>query len=396
MTYETLDYQVEDGVLTLTLNRPDRMNAFNGQMRRDLIAAFDAADADDAVRVVIMTGAGRAFCAGADLSKGDATWEGHEEALAQTNRGDGGGELSRRIFRSLKPVIVAFNGPAVGMGMTVPLAADIRIAAKGVKMGFVFAARGIVPEGCSSWFLPRIVGISKALEWCYSARIFPSEEALAAGLLRSVHEKEDLIPAARALAREFIDNSSIPVINALSNTNHPCQALSDIQTIIEEKKTLRNLKITWIGDSNNVLNDFMFAALKLGADFSLACPNKYSPKKQVLKVADEIMAENNSTFSIMTDPIKAVKDSDVVVTDRIISMGDKNKESKKKVFLPKYRVTEKIMSNAKDDAIFMHCLPAVRGEEVSEKVIDGKNSVIWQQVENKLHMHKALIWSMLK
>ena len=123
-------------------------------------------------------------------------------------RGDGGGELSRRIFRSLKPVIVAFNGPAVGMGMTVPLAADIRIAAKGVKMGFVFAARGIVPEGCSSWFLPRIVGISKALEWCYSARIFPSEEALAAGLLRSVHEKEDLIPAARALAREFIDNSS--------------------------------------------------------------------------------------------------------------------------------------------------------------------------------------------
>ena len=196
--------------------------------------------------------------------------------------------------------------------------------------------------------------------------------------------------------QEFIDNSSIPVINALSNTNHPCQALSDIQTIIEEKKTLRNLKITWIGDSNNVLNDFMFAALKLGADFSLACPNKYSPKKEVLKVVDEIMAENNSTFSIMTDPIKAVKDSDVVVTDRIISMGDKNKESKKKVFLPKYRVTEKIMSNAKDDAIFMHCLPAVRGEEVSEKVIDGKNSVIWQQVENKLHMHKALIWSMLK
>ena len=196
--------------------------------------------------------------------------------------------------------------------------------------------------------------------------------------------------------QEFIDNSSIPVINALSNTNHPCQALSDIQTIIEEKKTLRNLKITWIGDSNNVLNDFMFAALKLGADFSLACPNKYSPKKEVLKVADEIMAENNSTFSIMTDPIKAVIDSDVIVTDKIISMGDKNKESKKKVFLPKYRVTEKIMSNAKDDAIFMHCLPAVRGEEVSEKVIDGKNSVIWKQVENKLHMHKALIWSMLK
>ena len=134
------------------------LNAFDGAMSREFMQAFDLSDADDDIGAVIITGAGRGFCAGADLSKGDATWEGHEEALAQTNRGDGGGELSRRIFRSLKPVIVAFNGPAVGMGMTVPLAADIRIAAKGVKMGFVFAARGIVREGCSSLFLPRSVG----------------------------------------------------------------------------------------------------------------------------------------------------------------------------------------------------------------------------------------------
>ena len=196
--------------------------------------------------------------------------------------------------------------------------------------------------------------------------------------------------------QEFIDNSSIPVINALSNTNHPCQALSDIQTIIEEKKSLRNLKITWIGDSNNVLNDFLFAALKLGADFSIACPSKYAPNKGIIEVAKKIMKKNESSLSISTDPMKAVIDSDVVVTDKIVSMGDKNKEVKKKVFLPKYRVTDKIMSKAKDDAIFMHCLPAVRGEEVSESVIDGENSVIWQQVNNKLHMHKALIWSMLK
>ena len=208
MNFEAILYEIEDGILTITLNRPELLNAFNGAMSREFMQAFDLSDADDDIGAVIITGAGRGFCAGADLSKGDATWEGHEEALAKTNRGDGGGELSRRIFRSLKPVIVAFNGPAVGMGMTVPLAADIRIAAKDVKMGFVFAARGIVPEGCSSWFLPRIVGISKALEWCYSARIFRSEEALEAGLLRSVHEKEDLIPAARELAREFIDNTS--------------------------------------------------------------------------------------------------------------------------------------------------------------------------------------------
>ena len=208
MSFENILYEVEDGILTITLNRPEILNAFSGGMLRDITEAFDRADADDDVHAVIITGAGRGFCAGQDLSKGDSTWEGHEEALEGKEVGDGGGELSRRLFRSLKPGIVAFNGPAVGVGMTFTLAADVRIAVKGAKMGFVFSARGIVPEGCSSWFLPRLVGISKALEWCYSARIFKAEEALEAGLIRSVHEKEDLLPAARSLAKEFVQGSS--------------------------------------------------------------------------------------------------------------------------------------------------------------------------------------------
>ncbi len=208
MAFDHILYEVKDSILTITLNRPEILNAFSGGMLNDLLRAFDLSDADDEVGAIIITGAGRGFCAGADLSQGDSTWEGHEERLAETKRGDGGGELSRRIFRSLKPVIVAFNGPAVGVGLTFPLAADVRIAARDIKMGFVFAARGLVPEGCASWFLPRIVGISKALEWCFSARVFRSEEALEAGLVRSLHDPEDLIPAARELAREFVEGSS--------------------------------------------------------------------------------------------------------------------------------------------------------------------------------------------
>ncbi|MDG2278546.1 MAG: enoyl-CoA hydratase-related protein, partial [Pseudomonadales bacterium] len=201
-------YEIEDSILTITLNRPEILNAFSGSMFNELMQAFDDADADDDVHAIIVTGAGRGFCVGQDLSAGEKTWEGHEEKLEATEMGDGGGELSRRLYRSLKPIIVAFNGPAVGVGLTFTLAADVRIAAQGAKMGFVFAARGIVPEGCSSWFLPRLVGISKALEWCYSARVFMAEEALAAGLIRSVHAKEELLPAARALATEFVQGSS--------------------------------------------------------------------------------------------------------------------------------------------------------------------------------------------
>jgi len=208
MAFSTILYEVEDNILTITLNRPDRLNAFNGDMYRDLIKAFDMADADDNVRAVIMTGAGRGFCAGADLAPGGNTFKGGTATTAPKDVGDEGGEVSMRIFKSLKPVIVAFNGPAVGVGVTMTLPADIRIAAKNIKMGFVFSARGIIPEACSSWFLPRIVGISKALEWCYTARVFRSEEALEAGLVSSLHEPDELIPAARALAREFVDNTS--------------------------------------------------------------------------------------------------------------------------------------------------------------------------------------------
>ncbi len=210
MKFETILYDVKDEILTITLNRPDRLNAWTRQMLSDLLAAFDAADADDNVGAVVITGAGRGFCAGADLSGGGgSTFKGAGNEPGLDELGDSGGAASRRIFRCLKPVIVAFNGPAVGVGMTMTLSADIRIAAPNVKMGFVFAARGIISEGCSSYFLPRLVGISKALEWAMSARVFRSEEALEAGLIRSIHEPEDLLPAAYELAREFTANSRV-------------------------------------------------------------------------------------------------------------------------------------------------------------------------------------------
>lgn len=179
-------------------------------MLADMLAAFDHADADDDVGAIVITGAGRGFCAGADLSGGGGSTFGGAGNQPQIDElGDSGGAASRRIFRCLKPVIVAFNGPAVGVGLTMTLAADVRIAAPDIKMGFVFAARGIIAEGCSSYFLPRLVGISKALEWAMSARVFRSEEALEAGLIRSIHNAEDLLPAAYELAREFAANSRV-------------------------------------------------------------------------------------------------------------------------------------------------------------------------------------------
>ena len=208
MVFETIEVSLKDGVVTITLNRPERLNAWTHQMGAELQQALNEGNLNDDVGAFVVTGAGRGFCAGQDLSAGEKTWEGHEERLAETELGDGGGELSRRLFRSLKPIIVAFNGHDVCVGITFTLAADIRIAAPGVKLGFVFAARGIVPEGCSSWFLPRLVGISKALEWCYSGRIFQSEEALEAGLLRSIHDKDELLTAARDLAKELVSGSS--------------------------------------------------------------------------------------------------------------------------------------------------------------------------------------------
>src|SRR5262245_28432165 len=211
--YQHIRYAVADGILTITLHRPEQLNAFTALMAQELIDAFDRSDADDAVKCVIVTGAGRAFCAGADLGRGADTWSEHEQRMqaheaGSRYKGDGGGRVTRRIFDSHKPVIAAINGPAVGVGLTMTLAMDVRMAAAGTKMGFVFAARGIVPEACSAWFLPRIVGISTALEWCYSGRVFRAEEGLARGLLRSVHAQDALLPAARELAREFADNTS--------------------------------------------------------------------------------------------------------------------------------------------------------------------------------------------
>ncbi|MFN3581749.1 MAG: crotonase/enoyl-CoA hydratase family protein [Pseudomonas sp.] len=210
MSYETLDYQVQDGILTLTLNRPDRMNAFNAAMCRELIAAFDAADADDNVRVVIVTGAGKAFCAGADLEKGGDTFNRHKrqnEPEGDTLR-DGGGTVSLRIYECTKPVIGAFNGAAVGVGATMTLPMDIRMASTKARFGFVFARRGITMEACSSWFLPRLVGPMQAAEWVYTGRVFDAQEALKGGLIRSIHEPDELLPAAYALAREIADNTS--------------------------------------------------------------------------------------------------------------------------------------------------------------------------------------------
>ena len=222
-SFETLLYSVEDGIATITLNRPDRMNAFTAQMMADLIAAFDATDADDAVGAVIVTGAGeRAFCAGADLGSGGSTFDYakrgdsiREEAKVGGVYRDGGGRATLRIFDSLKPVIAAVNGAAVGIGVTMQLPMDIRIASTTARFGFVFARRGITPEAASSWFLPRIVGISTALEWSYSGRVFGAEEAKERGLVRSLHAPEDLLPAARAIAREIIDNAA-PVSIALT------------------------------------------------------------------------------------------------------------------------------------------------------------------------------------
>ncbi|MGH9045789.1 MAG: crotonase/enoyl-CoA hydratase family protein, partial [Acidimicrobiales bacterium] len=201
---EALNYAVAEGVATITLNRPDRLNAFNGRMFHELLAAFDETDGDDDVRAVIVTGAGRAFCAGADLGAGSDTFR-HEAADPDLHR-DSGGELVLRIFRSLKPVIAAINGPAVGVGASMTLPMDIRVLADNAKVGFVFAARGIVPDGAASWFLPRVVGINQALEWCLTGRVFSAQEALEGGLVRRVCPADQVVAVATELAREIVAN----------------------------------------------------------------------------------------------------------------------------------------------------------------------------------------------
>lgn len=201
--------EVRNGVALVTLARPEKLNAFAPEMFDDIQAVFDATDGDDEVRAVVVTGEGRAFSAGADLSRGGATFDRTAESEESTHR-DTGGRIALRIFRSLKPVIAAINGPAVGFGATITLPMDIRLMSESARMGFVFAARGIVVDAAASWFLPRIVGISQALEWCYTGRVFDAREALAGGLVRSLHAPDDLIPTALALAGE-ISRSGAPL-----------------------------------------------------------------------------------------------------------------------------------------------------------------------------------------
>ncbi len=231
MDFETIRYEVSDGVCTITLNRPDRLNAFNETMMNELIAACDAIDADDAVRAVVITGEGRGFCAGADLGSGGDTFDAGARGRPtdQVNR-DGGGRTSLRFFALTKPIIAAINGPAVGVGITMTLPMDVRLAGESAKIGFVFARRGIVPEACSSWFLPRIVGISQAAQWCYSGRVFSAAEAAAGGLVQLVPDAE-LLPRAYEMAREIAVHAA-PVSVALTRQmlwrgltfDHPMQA----------------------------------------------------------------------------------------------------------------------------------------------------------------------------
>ncbi|HJQ58681.1 MAG TPA: crotonase/enoyl-CoA hydratase family protein [Vineibacter sp.] len=234
MDYEQIKYDVKDSVLTITLNRPDKLNAFTGRMLTELLDAIDRADRDDGVRAVVFTGAGRGYCAGADLSGGANTFNAENRGPVDPGldgHRDGGGMLTLRLFECLKPLISACNGPAVGVGVTMQLAMDIRLASEAARYGFVFTRRGIVMEACSSWFLTRLVGPQQALEWVMTGRVFSAEEALAGRLVRSVHKPEALLPEAHKLAREIADNTA-PVSVALNRqmlwkmmgADHPMEA----------------------------------------------------------------------------------------------------------------------------------------------------------------------------
>lgn len=228
MSYKEILYDVADNILTITLNRPEKLNAFTGTMMSEMIDAFQRANKDDDIRCIIVTGSGRAFCAGADLSAGASTFDATQRAdRPERNAGpvnsvnwsdervrDGGGRVTLEIFECLKPVIAACNGPAVGIGATMQCAMDIRLGSEAARVGFVFSRRGIVPEAASSWFLPRIVGIQQALAWCYSGRVFDAKEAHDGGFFMEVLPPDQLLPRARAIAREIAENTS-PVSVAL-------------------------------------------------------------------------------------------------------------------------------------------------------------------------------------
>ena len=236
MSYTQISLEISENIATLTLNRPEKMNAFTNTMMNEIIDAMDQTDADDSVRAVIFTGAGeRAFCAGADLTPDDGravfSDSNPVDDLSDPRVRDGGGKLTLRLFQSKKPLISACNGAAVGVGVTMQLPMDIRLASDNARFGFVFAKRGIVPEACSSWFLPKIVGINQALEWCMTGRIFDAQEALRGGLVRSVHPPGELIDAARGIAREIADNTSAvsvamtrAMLWRLPSGDHPMEA----------------------------------------------------------------------------------------------------------------------------------------------------------------------------
>jgi enoyl-CoA hydratase/carnithine racemase len=233
MDYTEIVYEVADRVAVITLDRPERMNAFTPTMMREMIDVFDQVDADDDVRAVIVTGRGRAFCAGADLGLGGETFDASTTSGREVRSAprDGGGLLTLRIFECTKPVIAAMNGSAVGIGVTMTLPMDIRVLSTEAKVGFVFASRGIVPEAASSWFLPRVVGINQALEWCLTARVFGAEEALAGGLVRSIHPADEVLAVAHGLAAEIAQHAA-PVSAALTRqmlwrmlgADHPMEA----------------------------------------------------------------------------------------------------------------------------------------------------------------------------
>ncbi|MFC9550621.1 crotonase/enoyl-CoA hydratase family protein, partial [Rhodococcus sp. NPDC056960] len=248
---EHIELDVADGIATITLNRPDQLNAFTTTMENELIAAYDRFDADDAVRAIVVTGAGRAFCAGADLSAGADTFgqwqdeQGQGEDESADARRDGGGRVVLRMFESRKPIIAAINGPAVGVGITMTLAADFRLAADDARIGFVFNRRGIVPESCSTWFLPRLVPLQTALDWVYSGRVFPATEALDAGLVYKLYPRGSLLDEAYALARSLTEHSA-PVSVALSR-QMMWRALGAEHPMIAHRVETRGLNIRGIG-----------------------------------------------------------------------------------------------------------------------------------------------------
>ena len=233
MDYTHIKYDISERILTITLNRPEKLNTFTPTMKAELIDSFDRADADDNVRGVIVTGSGRAFCAGADFGNAGDTFDysrrDSQESL-ETHR-DNGGLVSLRIYDMKKPVIAAINGPVVGVGITMTLPMDIRLASEDAKFGFVFTRRGVVPEACSSWFLPRIVGMSQAAEWILTGRVFPAQEALQGGLVSEVLKPEALMPRARELALEIAQNTSAlsvalarQLLWRMAGADHPMEA----------------------------------------------------------------------------------------------------------------------------------------------------------------------------